>query len=130
MFVKDKQKGIYYLDIKKHAGTDIVSRDHGRRIRKRVELMLNSKNFLISEDKLVIDFSNLSVASPSFIDEAFAKLFLRFPMYLLQNKLIFKNMTEFDRALLNDLTFARIREKESLEKTPRGRFHLAQKQRK
>jgi len=115
--MKDKRE--FYIDIKRVAGTDTVSREHGRKIRKIVEHLLKIK------DKITIDFSNLSIASPSFIDEAFAKLMLKYPLDDIRTKLSFINMTEFDRALLNDLVRARIRERTLLEETPRGRFQLA-----
>jgi hypothetical protein len=122
MIVKDRKE--FYLDIKRVAGTDTVSREHGRKIRKILELRLRLKN------KIIIDFSSLSIASPSFIDEAFAKLMLKYPLDEIRAKLSFVNMTEFDRALLNDLVRARIRERTLLESTPRGRFQLAAKRNK
>lgn len=122
MLVKDEKE--FYLDIKRMARTDTVSREHGRKIRKLIEQLLKVK------DKITIDFSNLSIASPSFIDEAFAKLLLKYSLEELKEKLLFVNITDFDRALLNDLVHARIREKELLERTPKGRFHLAIKRNK
>lgn len=116
MFVKEKKE--FYLDIKKIAGTDTVSREHGRKIRKMIEHLLKIK------DKITIDFSHLSIASPSFIDEAFAKLMLKYPLDEIRVKLFFVNMTEFDRALLNDLVRARIRERTLLKETPKGRVPL------
>jgi len=109
MFVNEKKE--YYLDIKRVAGTDTVSREHGRKIRKIIEQLLKVKN------RISIDFSNLSIASPSFIDEAFAKLMLKYPLDDIRTKLSFVNMTVFDRALLNDLVRARIRERTLLECT-------------
>jgi len=119
-----KQKKEFYIDIKKTAGTDTVSREHGKKIRIIIERLLKIK------DRITIDFSNLSIASPSFIDEAFAKLLLKCSLDELRDKLSFINITEFDRALLNDLVRARIRERELLEKTPKGRFQLAIKRNK
>lgn len=119
MLVKDRK--VFHLYIKKVAGTDIVSRAHGERIRKYIEQLLKIK------DRITIDFSNLSVASPSFIDEAFAKFLLKYSLEELKEKLLFINMTEFDRALLNDLARARIRERELLKETHKGRLHLALK---
>ena len=113
-----------YIDIKKIAGSDTVSREHGRRIRKVIELYFKSK------DRIVIDFSNLSIASPSFIDEAFAKLLLKYSIDEVKQRLAFINMSDFDRALLNDLIIARLRERGLLEKTPKGRFQLAVKRNK
>lgn len=122
MLVKDRKE--FYIDIKRMAGTDTVSREHGRKIRKIIEQLLKVK------DKLTVDFSSLSIASPSFIDEAFAKLMLKYPLDEIRQKLLFVNMTEFDRALLNDLVRARIRERTLLEETPRGRYQLAIKRNK
>lgn len=119
MLVRNKKA--FHLDIKKMAGTDTVSRDHGKKIRKIIDFHLRLKN------RVIIDFSSLSIASPSFIDEAFAKLMLKYSLEEIRDKLSFVNMTEFHRALLNDLVYARIRERELLEKTPRGRFQLAVK---
>lgn len=110
-----------HIDIKKLAGTDTVSREHGKKIRKIIELFWKAK------DRIIVDFSNLSIASPSFIDEAFAKLLLKYPLDEIKDKLSFVNMTAFDRALLNELVRARIRERNLLESTPKGRFHLAVK---
>lgn len=117
MLVKERKE--FHIDIKRMARTDTVSREHGRKMRKIIEPLLKVK------DRIVIDFSNLSIASPSFIDEAFAKLMLKYPLDDIRTKLSFVNMTEFDRALLNDLVRARIRERTLLEETPRGRFQLA-----
>ena len=113
-----------HIDIKKMAGSDTVSREHGRKIRKILEAFFKSK------DRIIIDFSNLSIASPSFIDEAFAKLFLKYSLDDLKSKLAFINMSDFDRALLNDLVLARLRERSILEKTTKGRFQLAVKRSK
>ncbi len=117
MFVKERKE--FHIDIRRMAGTDTISREHGRKIRKIIEPLLKTKY------KIIIDFSNLSVASPSFIDEAFAKLMLKYPLDEIRTKLSFVNMTEFDRALLNDLVRARIRERTLLEETPKGRLQLA-----
>jgi hypothetical protein len=120
MLVREKKE--FYINIRKIAGTDTVSRDHGRKIRKIIERLLKIK------DKITIDFSNLSIASPSFIDEAFAKLMLKYPLDEIRAKPSFVNMTEFGRALLNDLVRARIRDRILLEETPKGRVQLAIKQ--
>lgn len=119
MFLKDRKE--FYIDIIKMAGTDTVSREHGRKIRKMIEPILKT------EHNIRVDFSNLSIASPSFIDEAFAKLLLTYSLDDVRDKLSFVNMTEFDRALLNDLVAARLRERNLLAKTPKSRFQLAAK---
>ncbi len=90
-----------YLDIRKLTGADTVSREDGKKIRKVIELFWKSK------DKIIVDFSNSSIASPSFFDEAFAKLILKYPLDEVKKKLSFKEMTKFDRAMLNDLVMMR-----------------------
>jgi hypothetical protein len=45
---------------------------------------------------------------------------LKYPLDEIRVKLFFVNMTEFDRALLNDLVRARIRERTLLEETHKG----------
>ena len=119
MFVKDRKE--FYIDIIKMAWNYTVWREHVRIIRKMIEPLLKT------EHKIRIDFSNLSIASPSFIDEAFAKLLLKHSLDDVRDKLSFVNMTEFDRALLNDLVVARLRERNLLEKMPKDRFQLAVK---
>ena len=100
------------INIKKHCGDDCVSRDDGFRLREWIEKEWKNN------DKLTFDFGNLLIASVSFIDEAFAKLAFNHRKEELVNKLKFENLRPFDRALLNDLVLARIRESESsLKKT-------------
>ena len=56
------------IKIAEVCGEDIVSRDDGLKFREYVVRELNKY------DKLIFDFENLTIASVSFIDEAFAKL--------------------------------------------------------
>ena len=86
MFVRDRKE--FKIDIKKTAGTDTISREHGGKIRKIIE-----KYLCFKEVRITIYFSNLSIASPSFIDEAFAKLMLTYPLAEIQDSLSFVNMT-------------------------------------
>ncbi len=71
--------------------TSIV--EHGEEIRNIVEDGLKSKSVI------AVNFSNVSINSPSFIDEAFAKLLLKHPikeigtMYLArQNRFILTSL--------------------------------------
>jgi hypothetical protein len=52
------------------------------------------------------------------LDEAFGHLALEHSADELKNKLAFVNMSEFDRGLLNDILFSRLRQR-ALEKTKR-----------
>ena len=64
------------------------------------------------ESKIVIDFNNISIASVSFLDEAFGKLAFDHPKEILRKKLSFANIEEYDRALLNDILISRYHQKE------------------
>jgi maltose-binding protein MalE len=64
------------------------------------------------EEKIIIDFSNILIASVSFLDEAFGKLAFDHPKEDLTQKLSFKNMQEYDKALLNDIFLSRYHQKE------------------
>lgn len=95
-----------FLSIQKHCGVDRVSRDDGLRMREWIIKQWN-KN-----DRIVFDFENILIASVSFLDEAFAKLAFDYSKDELVKKLKFENLQHFDRALLNDLVRARIKEME------------------
>jgi len=101
-----KKKSIN-ISIEKNCGENRISREDGLRLREWIEKEWE-KN-----DKLTFDFGNILIASVSFIDEAFAKLAFDHSKDELVNKLKFENLRPFDRALLNDLVVARIREMES-----------------
>lgn len=94
------------ISIDKHCGDDRVSRDDGLRMREWIIKQWN-KN-----DRIVFDFENILIASVSFLDEAFAKLAFDYSKDELVKKLKFENLQHFDRALLNDLVLARIKETE------------------
>ena len=65
-----------------------------------------------NQDKITIDFSNILIASVSFLDEAFGKLAFEYPKEDLTKKLAFKNLEQYDRALLNDILISRYHQKE------------------
>ena len=94
------------IHITKTCGKRTVTRDHGEKINK----LLSEK--WEEEQVFDIDFDNILVASVSFMDEAFGKLGLQFSKEELQKKLKFKNILEYDRALLNDILQSRFRQKE------------------
>lgn len=120
----DKILNEAYLDIRKIAGSETVSRDHGETMRKIIDLLLKKK------DRVIIDFSNVSLASPSFIDEAFVLLLDKHSLDELKKKIEFKDMTEFDRALLNKLFKARIQEKKQNERTHGSKAPAGSKRRR
>jgi len=65
-----------------------------------------------NQDKITIDFSNILIASVSFLDEAFGKLAFRYAKEELKKKLAFENLEQYDRALLNDILISRYHQKE------------------
>jgi len=92
------------IDIQKICGKKTVTRKDGQVI-----------NQILTEkwdrtDQFQIDFGNLLIASVSFIDEAFGKLAMCHTGEDLQRKLVFKKMVPYDRKLLNDIIFSRLRQ--------------------
>ena len=64
-----------------------------------------------TEEVFSVNFGNILIASVSFMDEAFGKLATQYTKEELQAKLKFENIVEYDRALLNDVLLARLRQK-------------------
>jgi len=92
--------------VKKECGKNTVTREQGKQIQN---LVLDAWR---NQDKIVIDFSNILVASVSFFDEAFGKLAFKYSKEKLQEKLSFENIDDYDRALLNDILISRYHQKE------------------
>ena len=93
------------IDIRKICGKNTVTRDDGEKIYR----ILNEK--WDEERTFFIDFDNILVASVSFMDEAFGRLALQHTKEDLKKKIEFKNIVEYDRALLNDILYSRFRQK-------------------
>lgn len=85
------------IDLKKTCGKKTITRQDGEVINK---MILSAWN---KEEHITIDFSNILIASVSFLDEAFGKLTFEYDKNVLGKKLTFKNMAEYDSALLNDI---------------------------
>jgi len=64
------------------------------------------------EDSITVDFSNILIASVSFMDQAFGKMAFDYSKEDLQKKMRFINMENYDRALLNDIMISRYHQKE------------------
>ena len=97
------------ININNICGKKTVTRDDGEKVNK----ILNEK--WNCEKIIQIDFSNVLVASVSFMDEAFGKLALKHTKEDLQEKLRFKNIVKYDKALLNDILYSRFRQRELCE---------------
>lgn len=92
------------IDIQEVCGKKTVTRAEGQVINK-----ILTENWA-NTHKFQIDFGNLLVASVSFIDEAFGKLALCHSGEDLKRKLVFENMVQYDRQLLNDVINSRLRQ--------------------
>jgi hypothetical protein len=94
------------INLTEKCGKKTITREDGQKINDII------KSVWDSEDKIVIDLSNITIASVSFMDEAFGKLALEYPKDILVKKLSFENINEYDRALLNDIFHSRFHQKE------------------
>ena len=92
--------------LKDKCAKQTITRDDGSTVARMITDAWNK------EEKIVIDFSNILIASVSFLDEAFGKLAFDHPKEVLTQKISFKNMQEYDKALLNDIFLSRYHQKE------------------
>ncbi len=94
------------INLKLERGTQTVSREDGQAIAKKLLKAMEK------EDKVVIDFDNILIASVSFFDEAIGKLAFKYSREVLAKKLSFENIEAYDRALLNDILISRYHQKD------------------
>ncbi len=94
------------INLKEKCVKKTITREDGELIYKIISDAWNS------ESKIVIDFSNILIASVSFLDEAFGKLAFDHMLEDLKKRLSFENMEDYDRALLNDILISRYHQKE------------------
>ncbi|MCK9374697.1 MAG: STAS-like domain-containing protein [Syntrophobacterales bacterium] len=94
------------INLKDKCGKQTITREDGQIIN---DMIVHSWE---REERIVIDFSNILIASVSFLDEAFGKLSFYFPKEILIKKLYFDNIQDYDRALLNDIFISRYHQKE------------------
>jgi hypothetical protein len=95
------------IDLKDFCYKRAVTGEDGQKIQKII------KDSWDNEDKITINFNNILIASVSFFDEAFGKLAFKYPINMLQEKLVFENIDNYDRALLNGILTSRYRQKQS-----------------
>ncbi len=93
------------IDLKKKCSKKTITREDGGLL---YALILEAWD---KEEKVIIDFSNILIASVSFLDEAFGKLAFRFSSEDLKQKMSFTNIEKYDRALLNDILISRYHQK-------------------
>lgn len=95
------------IDLKDFCCKRGVTGEDGQKIQK---VIIDSWD---DEDKITINFNNILIASVSFFDEAFGKLAFKYPINMLKEKLAFKNIDNYDRALLKAILTSRYRQKQS-----------------
>ncbi len=91
------------INISKELGEDIVTREHGERLRHLVEARLDSP-------PVVIDFGGLEITSVSFFDEAFGQLVLQRGEGFLE-AIQLTGISPFDKALVQDIVHSRAQER-------------------
>jgi len=91
------------IEIKKLLGSEIVTREHGRRLRS---LVIQAW----ADAPVVVDFDRLQVTSVSFFDEAFGQLALEHGEEELSRRVKFEGLDKFDAALVKDIVASRSRE--------------------
>jgi hypothetical protein len=91
------------IEIRGQLGDEVVTREHGAKLRALVEAGLN-------DSPVVVDFGGLQIASVSFFDEAFGQLALRCGEERLLAAVEFRNIDPFDAALVHDIIRSRARE--------------------
>jgi hypothetical protein len=88
------------IEIKRELGSEIVTREHGRKLRELVQEAL-------PHPPVIIDFDGLQVTSVSFFDEAFGQLALRYGSDEFSEMIRFEGLDKFDQALLADIIRSR-----------------------
>ena len=92
--------------LKNHCTKGTITRGDGEAINNMITKAWDR------EGKITIDFSNILIASVSFFDEAFGKLAFDYNKENLTQKLEFRNLEEYDKALLNDIIISRYHQRE------------------
>jgi hypothetical protein len=88
--------------VSEELGGDVVTREHGKRLRSLVEERMSSGH-------VIIDFGGLQITSVSFFDEAFGMLARRLGESLMQ-RIEFKSIDPFDYELVKDIVHSRAEE--------------------
>jgi len=94
-----------HLLISEFCGSNHVTRADGARLRGEVEAHWNDA------EPLVLDFSELRIASVSFFDESLGLLAAKHPVEELAAKVKVINIDPQDRSLLNSIVSSRAKER-------------------
>jgi uncharacterized protein DUF4325 len=100
------------IEVRAQLGNDVVSREHGERMRTLLEKALEES------EPVIVDFAGMQITSVSFFDESFGTLAKRYGEDLLA-KVKLEEIDPFDLALVRDIVSSRSREaKKKLGKQP------------
>jgi len=94
------------INLQKVCDKQTITREDGRKIN---EMIVSGWT---KEEKIIIDFNNILIASVSFFDEAFGKLIFDYSKEYFKNNLNIINIEDYDRRLLNDILISRYHQKE------------------
>jgi STAS-like domain of unknown function (DUF4325)/Uncharacterized protein conserved in bacteria (DUF2188) len=103
------------IEVKRQLGSDIVTREHGKKLRELV-----TREWQV--EPVIVDFAGLQVNSVSFFDEAFGQLALHYGEKELRQKIRFEGLDKFDQALVRDVIGSRSREARKRAMSPRQLF--------
>ncbi|MGH7988189.1 MAG: STAS-like domain-containing protein [Candidatus Binataceae bacterium] len=98
-----KKKAMTRIEIKHELGNEVVSRQHGEKMRALLEKALETSG------SVVVDFAGMQITSVSFFDESFGMLAKRYGEDLL-TKIKLREIDPFDLALVRDIVASRSRE--------------------
>jgi uncharacterized protein DUF4325 len=91
------------IDVKTQLGGDVVSREHGEKMRILLEKALEKS------ESVIVDFAGMQITSVSFFDESFGTLAKRYGESVLA-KIKLEEIDPFDLALVQDIVSSRARE--------------------
>ncbi len=92
------------IEVKTQLGDDVVSREHGQKMRILLENALEQ-----GSAPVIVDFSGMQITSVSFFDESFGAL-AKYGEDLLAGKIRLEEIDPFDLALVRDIISSRARE--------------------
>jgi hypothetical protein len=103
------------IEVKSQLGDDVVSREHGQRMRILIE-----EAIALGLLPVVVDFTGMQITSVSFFDESFGMLAKLYGEDGLLTKVKIEGIDPFDSALVRDIISSRSREikKKQLGKQP------------
>ena len=93
------------IEVKTRLGNDVVSREHGEKMRILLEKALSH-----GTEPVVVDFSGMQITSVSFFDGSFGALAKQYGEDFLVEKIKLEEIDPFDLALVRDIISSRSRE--------------------